>query len=156
LSGESYFIRQALASPPSPFEVRTINGSQIGKAPLRSYDVLVLVNPGEIDQDSSRLLKNYIDGGGSLFLTLGERHLSGKGSSPTAEQAAFLNLLPGQLMESRTVQELSLKPNPEIDNEEFAGIRSDYEWDKITVGKIVQPQIKEDGEPWILLSDGTP
>lgn len=149
LSGESYYLRQALASPPSPFEIKTMPFNQIGKISLNEFRAVVLVNPGDLSGDSFQLLSRYIkSGGGSLFLTLG-------GRSNIGQLASVSGLLPCSLQEVRQTASLSLLPT-DIEEEGFVQFKSEYDWGKIRVNKIVQPAINENGEAWILFSDGTP
>lgn len=149
LSGESYFLRQALTAPPSPFEVKTIPLDELKKISLNSYPTLVLVNPGELDDESSRLLLQYLKAGGSLLVTLGER-------SGISRLRSIEDFLPCTILEMKDTSALTLFPSSEIDDEEFSHFKSEYDWDKIKVGKAVQPAVKEDGEAWILFSDGSP
>ena len=97
-----------------------INISQIKKIPLDPYDAVVLVNPGEIDPDASRILASYLRAGGSLFMALGERSLYGDKNPPAGEQRAFWDLLPFRPADLKEARSIAVRPNPEIDNEEFA------------------------------------
>lgn len=149
LSGESFYLRQALLSQPSPFELKVISIQELKKTPLKEFAALLLVHPGELDREAAMEIKRYLKGGGSLLLALSERRLG--------ENFRILSdFLPCDFGEPRTVNQLSLEPIRDSGDEEFSFFQQEYEWDKIKVQKMVQPILKENGEPWILLSDGTP
>lgn len=149
LSGESFYLRQALLTQPSPFELKVVSVHELKKTPLHSYTALLLVHPGELDREAVLGIQRYLKAGGALLLALSERRLG--------ENFKLLSdFLPCDFGEPRTVNQLSLQLLKDSGDEEFSSFQQEYEWDKIKVQKIVQPILKENGEVWILFSDGTP
>ncbi len=147
ISGETYFFRQALKSGPSPFEIRTVTLGQLKKTRLADYRVLVLADPSEIDRDLGDQLRKFVAAGGSLFITLGERH-------QTQTLAEISDLLPCLLEGGREVQGLSLQPSLNLPPDRLD--MAQYESDKIEVRNAVGAQLKPDAVSWMYFADGSP
>ena len=148
LSGESYYLRQALLSPPALFELRVINLSEAHQIQLESYDVVLLINPYEVERSLAEKLAGFLRKGGALFVSLGD-HLNYEKIKPLAE------LLPARLGEKVETQGLSLKFS-DLNKEESLNFERDYDLNKVLVNVAVQTVLLDNSEPWLLLSDGTP
>ncbi|OGR95868.1 MAG: hypothetical protein A2902_01290 [Elusimicrobia bacterium RIFCSPLOWO2_01_FULL_64_13] len=148
LSGESYYLRQALLAPPSPFEVTTVTLAQLPRTDLSAYDVLALVNPGPFAPEVLAALRAALARGGALVLTLGGRTSSGRDSWSLD--------WPCRMMAERPAASEKVSVNPELAGTVLKDFASAYEWDKVRLDRIVQPVIRDGAEPWLLLSDGTP
>lgn len=149
LSGESFYLRQALLAPPAPFEIKTISVQDLKKVSLRDYDALLLVHPGPLERETAMEIQKFLKQGGSLLLAAGHRKFS-ESMSPLSD------FLPCGFGEERRVTGLTLQPVQDTEDEEFLIFQREYEWDKINIEKIIQPILKENGEAWLTLSDGTP
>ena len=71
---ESYWFRLAMGSQgESPFQVDVVQPSQVTPAELDKYQVIVLLNVGELDPSRIKPLKSYVEGGGSLLIAPSDR-----------------------------------------------------------------------------------
>lgn len=147
ISGDSYFLRQALRSGPSPFEVQTVTLGQIHKLPLRDYQALVLINPSEIEGEPAEAIRRFSKSGGSVWLTLGERYQAGSLDS-------LQDILPAQLQDKMEIQAQTLKPSLNLDQERLN--LKDYDLQKIEVRKAVRSSLKPQSKGWFYFEDGTP
>lgn len=57
----------------SPFELQTIEPSELSPAALRQNDVAVLLNVGDLSTGQAAAVSNYVQEGGSLLLAPGDR-----------------------------------------------------------------------------------
>ncbi|OGR84746.1 MAG: hypothetical protein A2901_01310 [Elusimicrobia bacterium RIFCSPLOWO2_01_FULL_54_10] len=146
LTGESFYFREALLAPPSPFEITTVNVSEIKRQNLASYSVMVLVNPGQMEADALRQISAYVERGGSLLVTSGER----------VSQSGLDDILPVHFGSVLETGQLSVSVRAQADDAPALSLASEYDWDKFNVEKIVEPVLKDAAEPFLAFSDGKP
>lgn len=148
LSGESYYLRQALLAPPSPFEVRTVTLGELKQEDPDRYDAAVLVNPSEVDAENAEWLRRFVGSGRALFVSSGDRS-AGQGLKSVAD------LLPCDLQGAR---DLSGQPVRVMGggDEALSSFASDYDWSKVKIDHAVGSVLKEDARAWIQSGDGTP
>jgi hypothetical protein len=74
---ELFFLRLALTASPegqkSPFEVDTVAASGLGAAELGKYPLVILANVESLPAAAVEKLEEYVDGGGSLLVFLGDK-----------------------------------------------------------------------------------
>jgi len=149
LTGESYFLRQAYLTPPTPFELKTITLGEIKNENLKSFNMIFLIAPSLISEETAQELKEFVKGGGSLWISLGER-------TTPHNLTAFDDLLPCSFNQTIEPKALSLVLKSSQDDPDFNALKSEYDWDKIQIYKMVSTVLKLNAEPLISLSDGTP
>jgi hypothetical protein len=147
LSGESYFLRQAVAAPPSPFEVETVTLGGLKRLSADRFDLIALINPSGMDEETSEWLRRFTGGGRALFVSMGER----AGRQP----GLLRDLLPCDPSEIRSAAGQALRIVPGQD-EALSGFANDYDWGKISMDRIAAVSLKDDAQSWIQLADGTP
>jgi Aerotolerance regulator N-terminal len=96
---ETFFLEPALASPGSPVHA-TVRDAEAGlREELGQYDVLYLVNVPAPTQEEAARLTRFVEAGGGLFLSMGDRVQVG------AYNDALGALLPRPLRDVRTATE---------------------------------------------------
>lgn len=78
----------------TPFEIETIPSRDLKQADLTPYSVVTLINVGTLDAASWLRLGNFVQGGGGLFVALGERV-----DKTSYDSEAAQSILPGRLVE---------------------------------------------------------
>ncbi|MBI2119499.1 MAG: VWA domain-containing protein [Elusimicrobia bacterium] len=149
LTGESYFLRQAYLTPPTPFELKTITLGEIKNENLKSFNMIFLIAPSLISDESAQELKEFVKAGGSLWICLGER-------STPRNLMILDDVLPCSFNQTIEPKALSLILKSSQDDADFNSLKSEYDWDKIRIYKMVNTALKLNAEPLISLSDGTP
>lgn len=147
ISGETYFLRQALVSGASPFEIQTVTLGQLKKTRLADYRVLVLADPSEIDRELGDLLRRFTSAGGAIFVTLGERYSA-------QALAEISDLLPCALDAVKETGGVPLQPGLNLPSERLDVAQ--YESEKIEMQRAVSASLKPDSVSWIYFADGSP
>lgn len=146
LTGESFFLREALLAPPSPFEISSLNLSELRRRPMTAYDVIVLVNPGHVDPDTMNLLAAYRAGGGALLAACGDR----------AASSGLDDLLPVKFGSILETGDMAVSVRSSGEDSAGAELAADYDWSKFRVEKIVEPILKDGAAAFLSFSDGRP
>lgn len=76
----------------SPFELQSIESSQLSAAAMQQSDVTVLLNVGDLNNGQAQALSNYVEQGGSLLIAPGDR------VEPELFNRQFADLAPATLL----------------------------------------------------------
>jgi hypothetical protein len=101
---ELFFLRLALTAAPEgqepPVQVEAVAPQAVATAELDKYRVVVLANVESLPEAAVEKLENFVAGGGSLLVTLGDRVNAGFYNETFAGATRrFGGLLPGKLRE---------------------------------------------------------
>lgn len=96
---EAYFTEAALSAPGSPVRAVTRDADAAWREDFSRYDALFLLNVEAPGPDVARALEAFVDAGGGLFVSVGDR------VDPDAWNAALGNLLPRKLRVVKTAVE---------------------------------------------------
>ena len=117
---ETAFLSHALGVAPRvgrSFAVETLDAQDLSESAIIRSDVLVLAN-ATLDEKWLPLIKRFVSGGGSLWITAGDR------INPRAYGSVLRDLLPGRYtatrMEERPVS-LQARALPELDQAKVVG-----------------------------------
>ncbi len=81
-------------TPTSPFELQSIESSQLSAAAMQQSDVTVLLNVGDLNNGQAQALSSYVEQGGSLLIAPGDR------VEPELFNRQFADLAPATLLRS--------------------------------------------------------
>lgn len=93
---EVFFLEPALTAPGSPVQASVRDPEAGLKEDFSKYDVLILANVSAPDAETARRLQTFVDGGGGLFLALGDR------TEPAAWNERMGALLPRPFRDVKT------------------------------------------------------
>ncbi len=105
---ELYFAERALEAPSPerrPRVLSTVERPAVGRAELDGVDVVVLANVGALDAPDVGRLVEFVEGGGGVLFTVGDR------VDPMPFNAAFAPLLPRPL---RDLRQLARPGDPDL------------------------------------------
>jgi hypothetical protein len=103
---ESYFTEAALSAPGSPVRAVVRDADAAWREDLSQYDALFLLNVEAPSAESARALQAFVEAGGGLFISLGDR------VDPDAWNAALGAVLPRRLRVVKTAVEPSAPDAP--------------------------------------------
>ncbi|XXF77319.1 BatA domain-containing protein [Myxococcaceae bacterium GXIMD 01537] len=103
---ESFFVDAALSAPGSPVQVAVRDAEAGLREDFSTYDVVLLLNTPAPGAEEARRLNTFVEGGGGLFVSMGDR------VDPEAYNSRLGALLPRPLRLVRTSAE---REDPEAD-----------------------------------------
>ncbi len=100
---EGHWFSLAVASATeSPFELETLSPEQLSEAALRRNDVVVLLNVGNLNNQQTSVIVEYVKNGGSLLIAPGDQ------IDPDLFNVQFQEIIPALLEEQNIVDDYSV------------------------------------------------